>query len=84
MTSRAIAVPIQTVLLATATYVAASRVLDGRHHLTDVLAGSLVGFGIANLAYWRRFHLDGTLRSQDESDVEISVAPMMIQFSLRY
>ena len=33
----------QTVLVGAAVFCAASRVLDHRHHLQDVLAGSLLG-----------------------------------------
>lgn len=60
--SRAGGIAAQAALLGTATYVAGSRVADGRHHLSDVLAGSALGLASANLAYWLRFHPDGTPR----------------------
>lgn len=74
-TSRAVVIPIQVGLISAGTYFAFSRILDERHHLSDVLVGSLVGIGFANLSYWRRFRLDGTPRLRDGSNLEISVAP---------
>lgn len=38
--------------LAIATSVSVTRVLDNRHHPSDVLAGSLLGIGSAWNAYW--------------------------------
>lgn len=61
-TSRALGVAAQTVLMSTASFIAGSRLDDGRHHATDVLVGAIVGIGMANLSYWRRFDSSGGLR----------------------
>lgn len=77
--SRAAGIAAQTALLGTATFIAASRITDGRHHPGDVIAGGAVGLGIANLAYWRRFDTTGALRRGDGSeDVRLTVQPFGI------
>jgi hypothetical protein len=45
-----------------ATGIAVSRYLDGRHHWEDLVVGSLVGVGLANFSYWRRFDERGQRR----------------------
>ena len=55
----------QSALMGAASYVTFSRIHDGRHHLTDVIAGILVGTAAANLAYWRRFDRQGGLRNAE-------------------
>lgn len=60
--SRTLGIGAQTLLVAAATYTATSRILDERHHTTDVLAGTALGLLTANLSYWRRFHLSGAPR----------------------
>lgn len=62
-TSRAWAIPVQTVILGLAGLVAWSRVDDGRHNVSDVLTGTAVGIAMANLSYWRRFDTNGRSRS---------------------
>lgn len=52
----------QAAVLAAATYVAWSRVDDGRHNLSDVLTGAAIGTAMANIAYWRRFDTSGGAR----------------------
>lgn len=78
-TSRAVGVLVQTTAMATAVFVAGSRVDDGRHHNSDAWTGAAIGFGLANLAYWRRFGVDGQpLRAQQAKSVglrDIEVAP---------
>ena len=64
----------QSAMLGAATYIAATRVADRRHHKTDVLAGSLVGLGIANFSYWRRFDRRGDLRRAGDA-TGLSVGP---------
>ena len=59
----------QAALLGTAGWISGTRVADGRHHLSDVLAGAALGLATANVSYWRRFGTDGTLRgSRAEGD----------------
>jgi membrane-associated phospholipid phosphatase len=55
---RSLGILLQTAVVASGLFIAASRLDDGRHHATDVFVGSTVGLGLANLSYWRRF--DGT------------------------
>lgn len=57
----------QTALVTAGTLIAVSRLDDGRHHLGDVAAGSMIGIGMANLAYWRHFDGSGRPRSRTES-----------------
>jgi len=62
----ALGVLFQGALMASAAFVTGSRVDDGRHHVSDVLAGSLVGFTLAQVAYWRHFDTDGLPRSRPQ------------------
>lgn len=55
----------QTAMIGSAGYITGTRLYDNRHHVSDVVAGSLVGVGIANLAYWRRFDSSGNPRAAD-------------------
>lgn len=61
-TSFKVGVGLQALAAGLAGFVVWSRVHDGRHNPSDVLAGSLIGVSMANLAYWRRFDTDGNLR----------------------
>jgi len=63
-TSMALGVLLQTGLLAIASWVTASRVSDGRHHIEDVIAGAAIGFASAHGAYWRHFGTDGLPRER--------------------
>ncbi len=87
-TSRAVGVLLQTTVMATAVFVAGSRIDDGRHHASDVLTGAAVGFGLANLAYWRRFGVDGQpLRARQAGavglrDIEVAPGPSPLGVSL--
>ncbi|MBI3179224.1 MAG: phosphatase PAP2 family protein [Deltaproteobacteria bacterium] len=76
-TSRIGGIALQGAVFGLAGFVAWSRVENGRHNPTDVLAGSLVGVAMANLAYWRRFTADGESRRVDprKSRVHVSVGP---------
>lgn len=65
-TSAAFGILGQTALVGTATFIAASRVEDGRHHPSDVLTGAAVGIGLAQLSYWRRFGSDGRPRPKPD------------------
>ncbi|TNE44528.1 MAG: phosphatase PAP2 family protein [Deltaproteobacteria bacterium] len=72
----------QASLLGIASYIAASRIQDGRHHIEDVVVGSLVGFGVANLSYWLYFDHDGLPRFRGQRNkkagvTSVSVAPML-------
>lgn len=60
--SRPLGIAAQTALLAAATFVTASRIDDGRHHASDALTGAAIGFGVAQMAYWRRFDAQGRPR----------------------
>jgi len=62
--SRGLGVLVQTAAMATATFVAGSRIDDGRHHASDVLTGAALGFGFGNLSYWRRFGSNGLPRAR--------------------
>lgn len=75
--SRAAGIAAQSVMMGAATFIAASRVIDGRHHPTDVLAGGATGFFFANFAYWRRFDARGRPYSlyDDEDDFAFEVGP---------
>ena len=60
--SRAWGIPLQIVAVSLASFVAWSRVDDGRHNVSDVLTGAALGTALANLAYWRRFDPGGHSR----------------------
>ncbi len=64
-TTRAWGIPIQAAIVALATFVAWSRVDDGRHNVSDVLTGAALGTAIANISYWRRFDTQGRSRNSD-------------------
>ena len=68
--SRGLGIGAQTFLMSSGVAVAATRVMDNRHHRSDVLIGGVLGFGIAHLSYWRRFGSDGrvTVLARDEFD----------------
>lgn len=67
--TRVAGIAAQTAMMGTAVYITGSRIFDGRHHTEDVVAGSLVGVGMANLSYWRRFDITGNPRgSGGETD----------------
>ena len=89
-TSRAVVIPVQLAMVSAGSYFAFSRLVDGRHYTSDVLVGSAVGLGLANLSYWRRFHLDGTprVRNPSAANFDLTVAPgpdgAMLQFSMSY
>lgn len=63
-TSAVLGIIAQVGLLVGAGYVSGSRVGDDRHHVTDVVVGSLVGFAVAHAAYWRHFDADGMPRTR--------------------
>lgn len=75
---RVLGISAQALLFAAATYTAASRVLDDRHHVTDVLAGAGLGLLLSNITYWRRFDLAGNpRRAPDFSDsLQVDLRPM--------
>lgn len=58
-TGRALGILLQSAVVASGLFITGSRLDDGRHHVTDVLVGGALGFGLANFAYWRRFGGDG-------------------------
>ena len=64
--SRTVGITTQAALMGTAIFISGSRVTDGRHHTGDVVAGTLVGAAIANIAYWRRFDRSGNLRRSSQ------------------
>jgi len=66
--SRVFGISAQTVAISYATYIAASRVRDGKHFVSDTLVGGAVGTAIANLSYWRRFHRNGEMRGTSARD----------------
>ncbi len=76
--SRAAGVAADSVLMGLATFVAGSRVIDGRHHPSDVIAGGAIGFLFANISYWRRFGPDGkpqSLFEGNDDDVAWQLGP---------
>ncbi len=70
--SRSVGFLAQSAMMGGALYITASRVADRRHHRSDVLAGSVVGLGIANFSYWRRFDRDGNLRNAERRRTDLS------------
>jgi membrane-associated phospholipid phosphatase len=49
-------------MLGTATWVAGTRVADGRHNVSDVMAGAVIGILSANFGYWQNFDAHGNPR----------------------
>lgn len=91
--SRAAGIVSQGALMTMASFVAASRLIDGRHHPGDVLSGAAVGLAFANFSYWRRFDLDGNSRGRnlefmEQADVDVEIGPaangLGVQFTLRH
>ncbi len=56
-TGQAVGIPLLVLLQGVAGYVAYSRVADGRHHVSDVIVGGLLGAGISTLVFARHFDL---------------------------
>jgi membrane-associated phospholipid phosphatase len=73
--SRIGGIALQVAALGTATFVAWSRVHDGRHNVSDVLTGTGIGVAIANLAYWRRFDTHGRSRRTPTGPLAFEVGP---------
>lgn len=77
--SRGLGLLAQTLAIGAGVFIGTSRLDDGRHHDTDVFSGILLGFGMANLAYWRRFDGDGRLLERDvkrrQGSVEARLVP---------
>ncbi len=72
-TTRAWGIPIEVAVFGIASFVAWSRVSDGRHNVSDVLTGAALGTAIANLSYWRRFDTAGRSRNSDEGASSFSL-----------
>ncbi len=66
--SMAIGALAQAGLLAAAFWVASTRVADNRHHIEDVVVGSVLGFVVAHAAYWRHFDGSGMPRERSGSE----------------
>ncbi len=64
-TTRTWGIPIQVALFGIASFVAWSRVNDGRHNVSDVLTGAALGTALSSLSYWRRFDTAGRSRNAD-------------------
>lgn len=62
--SRIAGITAQVGMMSFATYIAASRVDDGRHFVSDTVVGAAVGAAIANFSYWRRFDRSGEMRGR--------------------
>lgn len=75
VTARAIVIPTQLALLGAAAGVAASRVTDGRHNVSDVVTGGLIGTAFAHIAYWRRFDWHGRPRRLSPTDLQVTPGP---------
>lgn len=65
----------QGALMTFAGFVAASRVDDGRHFASDVMVGSLVGFALAQITYWRLFDTDGLPRGREMTGPSVTLVP---------
>lgn len=72
-TSRALGLLAQMAFMSSAAFIAGSRLDDGRHHVTDVVVGSVVGFGLASFSYWRRFDSDGRLHRAKSSTQDVTM-----------
>jgi membrane-associated phospholipid phosphatase len=79
---RFLGILLQSTLGLGATYIAASRITDDRHHATDVLAGSALGITMANVFYWQHFNLEGRARGQIHAAQIASGTGLM--YSLRW
>jgi membrane-associated phospholipid phosphatase len=76
--SRSLGLAAQSLLLTTGVFIATSRFDDGRHHMGDVLTGSMFGIAVANFSYWRRFGIDGRPRRRaaaGETTVRLELGP---------
>ncbi len=85
-TSRTAGLLSQTALMGTAFFIAASRIDDGRHHLSDVMTGAAVGVGLASFSYWRRFGSNGKVRPRpnpNATTVSLTPGPGAVGLSLR-
>jgi len=67
---------------ALATYVGYTRITDNRHFLSDVIAGGLLGSGIAWLIY--DYQEQKLSNNEDTNDVSKSVVPYFITFSIPF
>lgn len=81
--SRAIGLLAGGFLLGTAGFVATSRFDDGRHNLTDIVAGAGLGVAFATFSYWRRFDARGRPRRalpQAAAAVDLSGRGLQVRF----
>lgn len=78
--SRRVGLAGQAAMMGAASWIAGTRISDRRHHMSDVAVGTLVGLGLANLSYWRRFQRDGSLRasSGNPEDGRIGMFPWVV------
>lgn len=72
--TRPVGVLLQAGFLALATWVAVTRVQDKRHHVEDVVVGSIIGFAVANGAYWRHFSTSGLSRIRTSDAPQVGPA----------
>jgi membrane-associated phospholipid phosphatase len=70
-------------LLGLAAWVGVSRVDDGRHNPSDVLAGMAVGLLWSNVAYWRRFDAHGRSRRAFSPKIDLTPGPGDVGAALR-
>lgn len=80
--SRLPGIAAQIALMGTAAFISTTRVTDGRHHRSDVIAGAAVGTAFANFSYWRRFDGRGALRMSDEHEAERERVSLSVQPSV--
>lgn len=73
----AVGVWMQGALWTGASLVSMSRIVDRRHHASDVVAGAGIGIGLAAAAYFRHFGFDGLPRTRNSKTpkAEISLGP---------
>ena len=86
---RVLGVGAQAAMMGVAGYISGSRISDGRHHASDVVVGSLVGLGVANLSYWRRFDRQGELRrsgsvASSSANLQVGLGMPSVQMSWRF
>jgi membrane-associated phospholipid phosphatase len=83
--SRAAGIGAQLAALGLAGWVAWTRVDDGRHNVSDVLTGAAIGTVFANIAYWRRFDTEGSVRRKptaaSSADPGVVLGPMTLALS---